>query len=420
MNIANATLEQVLDFRERRSELQRELLSQYRLPLISFTMNIAGPVKRTALVEFAFDETIKRIRASFGKPSAYREVRCTAGCEAFFIYEREAGELKDNCVELEEEAALGRLLDLDVLRADGVKLSRTVSRKCLICGADAFPCARARRHSLAELTEKTNAILQEYAAKKVGEYAVQALLDEVRLTPKPGLVDAENSGAHSDMDISLMEKSANSLRGYFEIAAQLGMSHSTRCAQPLQRAGIEAERTMYAATNGVNTHKGLVFSLGLLCAAAGQVLADSAGSIPEQAARIAAGLREIPENSHGAAVKVRYSAPGARAEALSGFPHVLSALAQLKNGASKSAVLLSLMRDVEDSNLLWRGGLEGLQFVQSSAARILACPLSEQEREIRKLDAQCIARRLSPGGSADLLAAALFLNYLPFTQIDLA
>ena len=178
-------------------------------------MNIAGPVKRTPLIEFAFDETIKRIRVSFGEPAAYREIRCEAGCEAFLLYDREAEELKKKCVKLEEEEALGRLLDLDVIQTDGQKLSRAVSRRCLICGGPAFPCARARKHSLKDLTEKTNSILREFAVNRVAEYAVQALLDEVRLTPKPGLVDAENSGAHSDMNLSLMEKSAHSLRAYF-------------------------------------------------------------------------------------------------------------------------------------------------------------------------------------------------------------
>ena len=93
------------------------------------------------------------------------------------------------------------------------------------------------------------------------------------------------------------------------------------------------------------------------------------------------------------------------------------ALAQLKKGVSKIEVLLTLMREVEDSNLLWRGGPEGLQFVRSSAAKILDDPLLETEQEVRKFDAACIVRGLSPGGSADLLANALFLYSLPFTQI---
>ena len=234
MNIVNVTLEQVLQFRDERCRIQRELIDNFKAPLISFTLNIAGPCKRTALTEFCFNDTLKRLRLRFGVPVAYKELRCAAGCEAFFVCDLEAEKIKEGCVELEEAGPVGRLLDIDVIGADGVKLARSEPRRCLICGAPAGPCARSRRHGVEELAEKTNGILKQYAVDTAAELAVQALLDEVRLTPKPGLVDADDSGANRDMDIALMEKSARSLRGYFKTAAELGFDYCESCAGRLR------------------------------------------------------------------------------------------------------------------------------------------------------------------------------------------
>ena len=417
MIIADAVLEQVLEFREERSVIQRELIGQWQEPLISFTMNIAGPRKRTPLTEFAFDETIKDIRQLLGEPKEYRELRSAAGCEAFFVYPRTAAELKKNAVRLEEQTSAGRLLDIDVLTPLGEKLSRGNERKCLICDGPAFPCARSRKHTVEEIERKTRQLLCDFAVDRISGYAVQAMLDEVRLTPKPGLVDMANNGAHQDMNLELMEKSANSLRTYFQTAVWLGIEKGDACVRELQSAGIEAEKTMFSTTGGVNTHKGAVFLLGLLCAGTGRLLGEAGGDVFADAARIAAGLRSGPDITHGAAVKKRFKAGGARAEALAGFPHVVMAYRLLHRGASQYEVLLSLLRDVEDSNLLWRGGKDGLAYVQNTAKRILTMEKEQRERELLKFDEECIRRNLSPGGSADLLACALFLNYLPFTRL---
>ena len=160
-----------------------------------------------------------------------------------------------------------------------------------------------------------------------------------------------------------------------------------------------------------------MFLLGLLCAGTGRLLGESGGNVFADAARIAAGLQPGPAITHGAAVKKQFKAGGAQAEALTGFPHVVMAYRLLQRGASQHEVLLSLLRDVKDSNLLWRGGKDGLAYVQNTAKRILTMEKEQRERELLKFDEECIRRNLSPGGSADLLACALFLHYLPFTSL---
>ena len=169
---------------------------------------------------------------------------------------------------------------------------------------------------------------------------------------------------------------------------------------------------MFAATGGVNTHKGAIFSLGLLCAGVGVSLGGGGDDPIQNAAAIAAGLGRGDTPSHGTEVKKRYAAGGARAEAEAGFPHVKLALNALRGGASPLTALLTLLEAVEDSNLLWRGGPEGLALMRRAAADILSAPENRREAQVRALNLVCIEKNLNPGGSADLLADALFLRSL--------
>lgn len=140
-------------------------------------------------------------------------------------------------------------------------LSRPVERRCIVCGAPVTPCARLRAHSLEEIEENTHRLLTGFAAQTIAQSAVDALLQEARVTPKPSLVDMHNSGAHRDMDLALMKKSARSLFPFLHKAVLLGMESGT-CAPALQSAVIEAEKTMFCVTGGVNTHMAL-FSLSV-------------------------------------------------------------------------------------------------------------------------------------------------------------
>ena len=136
-------------------------------------------------------------------------------------------------------------------------------------------CARSRRHSAEELARRTREIIVDHfqtkRASRIAELAERALLCELAVTPKPGLVDMETNGAHEDMDRFTFVRSACALRPCFERCARLGMENRSteETFFRLRREGLLAEETMLAATGGVNTHKGAIFSLGLLCCAAG-------------------------------------------------------------------------------------------------------------------------------------------------------
>lgn len=276
-------------------------------------------------------------------------------------------------------------------------------------------------------------------AEAFAHLAYQALITEVELTPKPGLVDRRNTGAHHDMDVHTFHASAQALKPWFASFYRCGVRH---CELPadyallrLREEGIAAERDMFQATSGVNTHKGALFALGLLCAAAGRLAGQGIGpdreSLCEEVARMCEGVvrnelsRQSEAQTAGEHLFQRYGLTGARGEAASGFATVrrygLPAFEEAcLQGADEEtallAVLLSLMAHNPDTNVVSRGGLEGLAFVQAEAQAMLAQgghQLPDFRACMIALDEVLIARRLSPGGSADLLALTWFLSRLP-------
>lgn len=392
--------------RDRRASRQAALLSRYGRPVISFTMNIAGPVKDSPLIRYAFRSGLRQLEALPCAQLCREAIFEPTGPEALLVYEtQDARLLKAFCIRLESEGEAGRLFDLDVLDANGEKLSRETGRTCLVCGGPVSVCSRSRAHGLEAITARTGAILEAFAAETLGEMAENALLAEVHFTPKPGLVDEANNGAHRDMDVPLFERSAHALRPCFEEFVRLGLQGASPAA--LQQAGVRAEQAMFAATGGVNTHKGAIYSGALLLHAAGRLLSgEEEGDLCELAAQTAASI-PAPTGTHGAAVRAQCG--GIRTEAVSGYPTAQAVLRQLRQSGPLDALLLSMSR-LDDSTLWHRGGAEGAQLVRSRAADILAAPASEREARTRRLDAELIERNLSPGGSADLLAMAFFLE----------
>lgn len=392
--------------RDRRASRQAALLSRYGRPVISFTMNIAGPVKDSPLIRYAFRSGLRQLEALPCAQLCREVIFEPTGPEALLVYEtQDARLLKEFCIRLESEGEAGRLFDLDVLDANGEKLSRETGRTCLVCGGPVSVCSRSRAHGLEAITARTRTILEAFAAETLGEMAENALLAEVHFTPKPGLVDEANNGAHRDMDVPLFERSAHALRPCFEEFVRLGLQGASPAA--LQQAGVRAEQAMFAATGGVNTHKGAIYSGALLLHAAGRLLSgEEERSLCGLAAQTAAAI-PAPTGTHGAAVRAQCG--GIRTEAVSGYPTAQAVLRQLRQSGPLDALLLSMSR-LDDSTLWHRGGSEGAQLVRSRAADILAAPASEREARTRRLDAELIERNLSPGGSADLLAMAFFLE----------
>ncbi|EUB73337.1 Triphosphoribosyl-dephospho-CoA synthase, MdcB [Pseudomonas sp. GM41(2012)] len=265
-------------------------------------------------------------------------------------------------------------------------------------------------------------------AERLADLAVDALIDEADLSPKPALVDRRGNGAHTDLNLGLMHASALSLWPAFKEMAEAAIEFG-EVGLPLREAigliGREGEEVMLATTGGVNTHRGAIWALGLLVAAAALESTNTkASAVTLRAARLALlDDRYAPRPlSHGAQVAQRYGARGAREEAQLGFPAVIQrALPQLKRSraaghgeqSARLDALLAIMTNLADTCVLYRAGEQGLQTMQLGAQAVLDAGGSASlagRRRLHDLDEQLIALNASPGGAADLLAACLFID----------
>lgn len=268
----------------------------------------------------------------------------------------------------------------------------------------------------------------------LADLAVQALLLEVLVAPKPGLVDRKNTGAHRDMDLPLFVRSAFTLKPYFHAALVQGAATEappkTRFLR-LREAGKEAERVMLRATEGVNTHKGAIFTFGLVLLSLGSFLGEGRRPRGEEVLQriplFVEGLLEedFPPDgsgkSHGEVLHRLHGATGVRGEAAKGYPALARVLEPYRRDRMRDAALepallhalLGIMAELEDTNVLHRGGVEGLRFMQEEARRLLLAAERDLEglpAAMAALDQRFIARGLSPGGAADLLGVLLFLE----------
>ncbi|MDO8320554.1 triphosphoribosyl-dephospho-CoA synthase MdcB [Rhodoferax sp.] len=270
------------------------------------------------------------------------------------------------------------------------------------------------------------------AMAPLGLAAVRALYTELALEPKPGLVSLRDCGSHTDMDAGTFMRSLFALRGYFPRMVQAG--HAGAAFPVLENLGQHAEARMLTATRGINTHRGAIFGLGLLCASAGQLLAQGLPLTPQQLrsvlvstwgdalAQRAKAARLTAPVSNGQRAARRFGLRSAGDEAAQAFPVLfdvtLPALqAALQAGAGERAArvqaLFATMAVLDDTNCVHRGGIDGLRFVQASARQFLQAGgvlQSDWLPQARAIHRAFVARNLSPGGSADVLASACWVQ----------
>jgi triphosphoribosyl-dephospho-CoA synthase len=284
----------------------------------------------------------------------------------------------------------------------------------------------------------------------LGALARQALIAEAELTPKPGLVDRRGSGAHADLSLAVMRRSAFAIEPFIRHMAFQSMNQcpSPRLRATLAATGRIAESAMLRVTDGTNTHKGAIWTLGLLAAAA-VINQTRAGRFSFDAVFIArtAGLiasfddsdesapnaeRQTPNAllSHGQIVAQRFGVTGARGEAIKGFPHIVEIglpvlrAGRLTHGRESIArldALLSIMAQLDDTCLLYRGGKEALQAAKEGATAAIdagGAGSTRGQKCLFALDQRLLDLGVSPGGSADLLAGTLFLDAIEESQTN--
>ena len=311
----------------------------------------------------------------------------------------------------------------------------------LVNKGDTAEGASADRIDRIDKVERADRVCKELAA-----LAVKALLDEAALFPKPGLVDPVSQGAHSDMDFTLLVRSAAALQQGFYECARIGYKSAAQ-AQPiaaairkrLRTAGLALEKAMFAETRGVNTHKGAIFIFAYLLGAAGLLSGatqlDGIRSVVELTETLCAQVRVLAAGlcsedmagvsakrtlTHGEQVFLQYGCTGIRGEAEAGLPLVqrnvayLAGLTHLTQRDAYLYTLLHIIAENEDTNVLFRAGSAALRDLQTRCISIVKSGATGATlyAAVEALDVYCIERHISPGGSADIFAAVLFCRSL--------
>ncbi len=491
MNLNDVITGSQVTFGELRAARDRRVLKKWEflapggeICLVEFSLNIAGAVKTFPFARAAFREEVRELteqlsRFSVLKTEVYEEN--TGDC-AFFLLKSQTIQVKKFLVSIEESHPLGRLFNLDVCGPDGISVKRhdlgLLPRTCLVCGEDAHVCAGKKSHSMELIQWQTSKLFHEFfrdrAADQAASAAVRGLLYEVSTTPKPGLVDRNNSGSHRDMDFFTFLDSSASLIPWFREFFCLGWDHSgepdEQLFERLRYAGQRAETAMFSATDGINTHKGLVFASAILCGALGKVHAGRELPLPMENVLLEcrklgecsltdlkklADTHSVPDSkkhnvsshssdealsdpkkvsasdfkaysmlppTNGERIFTTYGIQGARGEAAAGFPSAvriglpalkkwLSAGFSLNDAAAMT--LLTLISEVDDTNMVHRGGSELAKKSKEQAKHLLSTVTKENFKEtLNSLDHQYITDNLSPGGCADLLAVSLMFHFL--------
>ncbi|AKA72022.1 triphosphoribosyl-dephospho-CoA synthase CitG [Clostridium scatologenes] len=280
-------------------------------------------------------------------------------------------------------------------------------------------------------------------AHYIASLAQRSILYEVSTTPKPGLVDRENTGSHKDMDFFTFMASSSALyNGFYECAFE-GISFneldSTKLMNNLRTPGIKCEKAMFEATKGVNTHKGIIFSLGVLCAAVGNLYRKNRKEkffieeICDEVKNIAKDLtvkdfKAINEKNnltHGERLFKEYGFKGIRGEVEGGFKTIQNQAIPIIRKWCKSGqlsindlflqVLMSIMTESEDTNVVIRGGIESLIYTKKVSKDFIKCGGMNQidaRKKLEIMNMEFVKKNISPGGSADLLAVSIFLGFI--------
>lgn len=448
----------VLMNRDRRVAIQNKLLKEIPdAAVVAAKLNIPGPIKNNEIIQSFFTTELNNFEAWLLKRGLTFLVKgewldAVTGPERFYFIFASGLTVKKVTTEFEESTSFRRLFDLDVLVQENEQprsLSRTEIdypvRTCLICGRPAKECGRARAHTVDELqtrvAELINLASQQAEKQRLVNHLVtnglRALTYEVVTWPKPGLVDPVEHAAHPDMDAYLFMDSSVALRTYLEQCAQAGINFKgdqlELLFKEIRRFGVTAEQVMFSATRGVNTHKGAIFSLGILTAAYATTVAKQ-GTITDEALRST--VRQMLQNlvkqdfnnlkqkailTAGEKEYLKYGVAGIRGEAMAAYPTVfergLSVFRQAKGTLDERILttFVNLALHTEDTTLIKRAGTPKILAEKDqvfSELQKIGVNTPTGRKRLQEIQADFSNRHLSLGGTADLLIITIFLGLM--------
>ncbi|MCW3806298.1 triphosphoribosyl-dephospho-CoA synthase [Plebeiibacterium marinum] len=458
MQQVKTEIERLLEAREMRMQ-QKLALTEGRFHMVSLQLNIPGLPKTSEIVK----EFILHVDSCFQK--FYTSRCCVHSWEKHFPFCDEAGDwiaylfdhelttasfLKETTEAFEETFVLGRIVDLDVLDIEGIPISSGKAKSCFICNEPAESCRKNKRHDLMMVRERMLSDMKSYLdkensdalIKKVTGYITYALLQEVALSPKPGLVCRNHNGAHTDMDFVSFLQSTAMISPYLQDIGNLAISFNdkdiSKALPQIREIGLQMEKAMLLATQNINTHKGAIFLMAISMFSIIRVVRHE-GTFEVEAfsntiSELTKGIVErelITTNthmklSHGQMCFLDYGpeAAGARGEAQNGMPTVVKHALPFLNGLLKEnltkyndrelsdaliPVLLKIMSVNSDTNVIFRKDINTLAELKERSQKALDHWQKGEKDEYNKLVSWCNNKGISPGGSADLLAVTILL-----------
>ncbi|MGL5756036.1 MAG: triphosphoribosyl-dephospho-CoA synthase CitG [Paraclostridium sp.] len=434
--------------REARVKLQKKLLEKnIESTLVTVRVNYPGLEKSN----FITDEIHKIISDEINE--LYKNIiilkqdyKNLEGCICHFLINLDIVKVKNLMIKIEENHILGRCVDIDVYAVSEnniITISRRdldkTSRKCFLCELDAKICSRNQNHSVDDIKKYFENKYKEYKhyvhkrdniAYSLSNIALKAIIAEVSTYPSFGLVSPLNNGSHKDMDYYTFLESGFAIVPYLEEMAKCGYSYNSieDIFNKLRKIGIDAENNMFEVTNGVNTHKGMIFLMGIVIASTSNaiynkepfenienIIKNMVGNILEDFSN----LNYKEDLSHGEKLYIEYGFTGIRGQVKNGLDFIFNYVLieykklNLKGNDLYSHTLLLLMSIVQDSTIVYRHNIETLNKVKKDCEKILSeggmC--SKQGKILAlNLEKEYIQNNISPGGSADLLSVVIFLG----------
>ena len=432
-----------MNAREQRALLKSKIAGN-GYPCVSLSLNVPGFPKSNPAVNNFFKYCLQDLQ--FMLKSHLVEVfnneaieRCDAAGDYFIApfsaSKLDITELKQICENFEEGHPLGRFIDVDVNDEKGNCISSGKSKLCFYCQVKpAIDCRRGQAHDMVQLRSLMFSKMRDYCnrqrelllSKQLASLALKALLYEISLTPKPGLVDRLSNGSHADMNFLTFADSSAAISFYFEELVQAGFAFHveeyTRALPIIRNIGLRMEAAMFRATGNINTQKGLIFLMGLTLFSCGKLYSSLNQFDPQSFRSIVRDIcrdivkRELKESkssnlTHGLDVFHSSGFSGARGEAEGGFQTIfkigLPYLAEENqlNDTTLIQCFLAIASENMDTNILYRGGQDVLRNFQKLCKAALENFTDSNYLEVEEF---CRNEYISPGGSADLLALSIF------------
>ncbi len=412
----------ILEAREQRIKYIYEVIDKYNKFVVVIKSNICGNNKNPYYTKFLKTFFYTKVCNRFDIFNSELVASDDGDYYLLVINDCDLKRVKDDLIAL-ENSKLGRLIDLDLYCDKSKSVSRSdfglSPRKCIICGSDTAICSRCQAHQVDEVIKQFETIFKEELVKIVIDVAYQAIIDEVSAHPKFGLVTNCSNGKHEDMDYQLFIKSATAIKPFLEEYAKVGFKIDESSFATLRAIGKQAEQAMFTATNGVNTHKGVIFLLGFLLPAITRKVFygdDLQNTIKFLAKDIYNDFEEIDKPTFGINAYHQYQITGIRGQVSEGMELTFNIYEKYCDydidNATVLKILLSSMSKLDDTVILHRKDISYLEHTKTIAKQILVLDEQEQQLEIERYTKQFIDDGVSPGGSADITITVLILIYM--------